>query len=72
MSDDKVVEKKIEKKKIDKRFEVSFRQNRSFELRIGRKTIFFLDGEKKAILSESEINHPDFIQQKDYFSVKEV
>jgi len=57
--------------KKSKKYEVTFRQNRSFELMIGRKIFFFLNGNRKAILTKNQINHPDFKQQARYFSVKE-
>jgi hypothetical protein len=52
-------------------YEVTFNENRSFELTIGRKTYFF-DPYSKQILSQDEINHPDFIQQSRYFNIKEI
>lgn len=52
-------------------YEVSFNENRSFELTIGRKTYFF-EPYSKQTLSQDEINHSDFIQQSGYFNIKEI
>lgn len=63
---------KVEKaSKGKKTYEVSFTQRRSFELKIGRRMYYFDTNNKTAKLSEDEINHPDFIQQRRYFSVRE-
>lgn len=50
-------------------FQVTFNQNRSFELKIGRK-MFFFSPYSTEILTREEINHPDFKQQSRYFNVK--
>jgi len=52
-------------------YEITFNQNRSFELTISRKTFFF-EPYSKETLTEIEINHPDFKQQSQYFNVKEI
>lgn len=57
-------------KKESKVFIVTFNQNRSYELTIGRKTIFFAPYSAQE-LTEDEINHPDFAQQSGYFNIKE-
>jgi hypothetical protein len=58
--------------KPEKRFEVTFTQNRRFELKIGRRFIVFDGKNKSTVLSADEVNHPDFVQQRSYFSVREV
>lgn len=55
----------------DKTFQVTFNQNRSFELKIGRKWFFF-EPYSSEILTQAEINHPDFKQQSGYFNIKEL
>lgn len=68
---EKEKEIKIEKSaKKDKYFTISFNENRSFELFIGRKCFFFYPYSIET-LTEEEINHPDFIQQAGYFNIKE-
>jgi len=59
-------------KEHDRRFEIQFTQNRSFELRIGRKTFLFGTGNRTHILNKKELDHPDFQQQARYFTVREV
>lgn len=49
---------------------VMFKQNRTFELSIGR-SFFVFPPYGKHELTEDQINHPDFIQQKKYFSVRQ-
>ena len=56
---------------VESSFEVTFIQNRSFELKIGRKWYFFGPYGSNT-LTQSEINHPDFKQQSVYFNVKEI
>ena len=54
-----------------KEFAVRFRQNRSFELHVGRAVIQFgPNGEQW--LPESVVQHPDFEQVRTLFSVREV
>ena len=55
----------------EKKFSVTFNQNRSFELKIGRKWFFF-EPYSSEILTQIEINHPDFKQQSGYFNIKEL
>lgn len=66
-----IIEKKEDEKKprIDKKIIITFKENRSTELMIGRKTYFFSPYESQEIL-ESELKHPDFIQQSNYFTIK--
>ena len=52
-------------------YSVTFNQNRSFELFIGRKTFCFMPYSAVTLTAE-EISHPDFIQQAQYFSVKKI
>lgn len=59
-------EKKKPKKKMKK---IIFRQNRKFDLHIGRKIYVFRGTEEKE-LSEEELNHPDFLQVSHYFTIK--
>ena len=61
--EDTVIEKKM--------YRATFSQNRSFELSIGRK-MFFFEPYSSNDLTEEEINHSDFKQQSEYFSVKEI
>lgn len=69
---DSLIKKKESKSLSSKKYKISFNQNRSFELKVGRKMFVFRDGKKEHIVTEDIIKHPDFIQQKNYFSVKEV
>lgn len=55
----------------EKRFNVTFNQNRSFELKIGRKWFFF-EPYTSQTLTQAEINHSDFKQQSGYFNIKEL
>jgi hypothetical protein len=55
----------------EKKYCVQFRENRSFELHVGRK-YFYIEPFGLAELTESEINHPDFKQQAGYFNIKEI
>lgn len=55
----------------EKVFSVTFNQNRSFELKIGRKWFFF-EPYSSETLTQAEINHPDFKQQSGYFNIKEL
>lgn len=55
----------------EKKFSVTFNQNRSFELKIGRKWFFF-EPYSSETLTQGEINHPDFKQQSGYFNIKEL
>lgn len=52
-------------------FIVQFKYNRAFELHVGRK-MFYFDAYGHNELTESEINHPDFIQQSGNFNIKEI
>jgi len=63
------VEKPVQKEKV-KTYKVSFNKNRSFELHLGRKILFF-EPYSSQIMKEHEINHPDFKQQSKYFNVRE-
>lgn len=54
-----------------KKYEIIFKENRSYELYVGRMRIVFAPmGVQK--VDSWVINHPDFIQQKDKFLVREV
>jgi hypothetical protein len=62
----------IESEKIiNKTVKLIFKHNRTFELIIGKKNHIFGPKEGKDFPAEI-IKHPDFLQQKDYFIVKEV
>jgi hypothetical protein len=69
-------EKKIPKNnKVEKStglYRVTFNQRRRFELKIGRRMIAFDSKNPTVVLRKEEIEHPDFIQQRKYFSVVEV
>jgi hypothetical protein len=52
-------------------YTVTFNQNRSFELFIGRKMFFFTPYSSN-LLTREEVEHSDFIQQSEYFSIKEI
>jgi hypothetical protein len=55
---------------VGKTYKVIFRQNRPFELYIGRNMYRFEPyGEK--VLGEEEVKHPDFISHRNYFTVIE-
>lgn len=62
----------VEKPEKGRHFEVTFLQNRRFELALGRKTYIFETGRNRAILTEDQVQHPDFKQQLAYFSVREI
>jgi len=55
----------------EKKYQVQFRENRSFELHIGRNMYCF-NAYGTLTLDEKEINHPDFIQQAGSFNIKEI
>jgi hypothetical protein len=52
----------------DKRANITFLEDRKFELFIGREQFTFMGTETKEIPA-SYLDHPDFIQQAKYFSV---
>lgn len=68
-----LVEKPIVAKNatVDKKYQVQFRENRSFELHVGRNMYCF-NAYGTLTLDEKEINHPDFIQQSGNFNIKEI
>jgi hypothetical protein len=55
----------------DKIASITFLEDRKFELFVGGEQFTFLGTETKQIPA-SYLEHPDFIQQKKYFSVKGV
>lgn len=55
----------------EKKFLITFRGNRKFELYIGRKYFIFNGRESKEI-TEKEYNHPHFKAQLKYFAIKGV
>jgi hypothetical protein len=59
------------KQSIKKKYLVLLNKNSPKEFSIGRIWYRFEPFEIKE-MTESEINHKDFIQQKNYFSIKEV
>lgn len=67
-SDNAVVEK-VEKKK--KRYLLTFNQNRTKELFVGRETFVFPPNSSREV-GEDVIKHPGFISQAEYFNVKEI
>jgi hypothetical protein len=48
---------------------VTFKQNRSFELKIGR-SMYFFEPYGTLEIPEDELRHRDFIQQSSYFNIK--
>lgn len=54
-----------------KKYMIMFKENRSFDLYVGRSYNHF--GPHGQLEVDSEfINHPDFIQQKKYFAIREL
>lgn len=73
MQDEKPVSaKNAPVQSVDKKYVVTFKYNRSFDLTIGNKFYHFEPSESKDIFTDVDINHPDFKQQQDYFSVREI
>lgn len=72
------MDKKFESKSMIKTFMLSNRMNATRELYVGRRFFRFAPYENKTCdeagreIDEGIINHPDFIQQQEYFSYKEV
>lgn len=56
----------------DKKYMVTFKYNRSFDLYVGQKFFHFKPNESRDDFTESDMQHPDFIQQQEYFSVREI
>jgi hypothetical protein len=54
-----------------KKFSVGFRQNRRFELYVGREVFVFEPGRQSLILPAEVVSHPDFLQVSQMFVVKE-
>jgi hypothetical protein len=54
-----------------KRYMIMFKENRSFELYVGRGYYRFGPYEQLEV-DEDFINHPDFIQQQKSFAVREL
>ena len=50
---------------------IRFRENRKFDLHVGREVVVFMGGETKPIPREW-LKHPDFVQVQGYFVVKGV
>jgi len=55
---------------MERSFTVTFKENRTFELYIGRKP-YRISPKGSITLTGKEINHSDFKRQSDYFVVKE-
>jgi hypothetical protein len=54
-----------------KDYTVTFRQNRTFELKLGRNEYRFTGRESKN-MSKEQVDHPDFTEElKKYFVIKE-
>jgi hypothetical protein len=73
-----ILEQKLKDKKKyaadegkDEMVNLIFKHNRTFELTIGKKNFVFGPKECKKFPAKY-LKHPDFLQQKDYFIVKEV
>lgn len=62
---------KFQQSRKEREFSVSFRQNRSYELYVGRTVVEFGPNGRQ-VLPESIIEHPDFKQVSGMFSVQEV
>lgn len=54
-----------------KKYVIMFKENRSFELYVGRTYNIFLPYEKLEV-DEDFIKHPDFKQQEKYFAIREL
>ncbi len=67
--DDETLEMPAEVPSTYETIQVMFNQNRSFELKIGRK-MFFFSPYSTETLTKDEFEHPDFKQQSRYFNVK--
>lgn len=67
--DDQFDEEPVEEPSDRKIRSVTFKQNRSFELKIGRKMYFF-EPYGTLEIGEEELQHKDFIQQSSYFNIK--
>ena len=63
-----IPEKKIQK---EEKITVMFRENRKFDLHVGRYMITFRGRENKPI-PKSWLKHPDFLQQSKKFIIKGV
>ena len=57
--------------KTTKKVSIMFRENRKFDLHVGRDMITFMGRESKKVPA-SWLKHPDFLQQKIHFVVKGV
>jgi len=67
-----IIEDAVDNKKIaEKTVNIIFKHNRTFELTIGKKIFIFGPKECKEFPAKY-LKHPDFLQQKDYFIIKEV
>ncbi len=54
-----------------KRYAIMFRENRTFELYVGR-AYFIFPPYHQIVVDEDIINHPDFKQQEKNFSIREL
>lgn len=61
---------KTPEKKQTKKVKIKFKQNRSFDLHVGRKVLHFGPNETKEVDGEI-IAHADFKQVANYFVIKE-
>lgn len=63
------------KKEKEKKYQVTFRENRSYELRIQHAEFRFQprgrEGDSQ-ILTEKQIKHPDFLSAAKRFAIKEL
>lgn len=67
-------EKKVGKElpKISDRVEIMFKQNRRFELKLGRN-YFIFEGREKKVIDKALLSHPDWTPViSNYFVVQEV
>jgi len=56
------------KASAEKRYFLIFRENRTFELKVGR-TIYLFGPHQSVEIPETVLNHPDFLQQKKFFII---
>ena len=71
VSSEEVLPDDLTVESLDATYQVTFTENRSTELHVGRKTFFFGPYESN-VLTKMEIEHPDFKQQSRSFTIKEI
>ena len=68
MAKDEIIIEEVVK---EKQFNITFMQNRSFDLHI-RHTVYHFEPNETKTVNEFVINHPDFKQQEKLFNITEV